>query len=381
MKILHLCLSCFFIDGYSYQENILPKYHVKMGHNVTVVASLVSYDKDGHYCQLKEANTYNDPNGYKVIRLNYKHNNKVSKILRRYKGLSTILVNESPDIIFLHDISFLDIDKVITYKKQHPNVKIWADGHADYYNSARSFISKNILHKIIWRHCAQLLLPYVEKIWGTTPWRCIFMHEMYGIPNEKLDFLPMGVDDDAIPANKEEVRSRVRNELGVQNDEFLIFTGGKIDSKKNIHVLLEALKNINNCKIKVVICGVVTPEMKDIISSLVTPNVIMAGWCNAKQVIEYMLASDLACFPGTHSTLWEQSIGLSLPGIYKKWDNMTHINVCNNVILLEKVCVESITKAINMITTQSGYSAIKSAAVTASQSFLYSQISSKAIGV
>lgn len=381
MKIVHLCLSCFFIDGYSYQENILPKYHVKMGYDVTVVASLVSYDKDGHYCQLAEANTYSDSNGYKVIRLNYRHENKVSKIFRRYKGLATVLEEESPEVIFLHDISFMDIDKVIAYKKQHPNVKLWADGHADYYNSARSFISKNVLHKIVWRHCAQLLVPHVEKIWGTTPWRCIFMHEMYGIPDEKLDFLPMGVDDDAIPANKDEVRSRIRIELGIQDDEFLIFTGGKIDSKKNIHILLEALKSLNNPKIKVVICGVVTPEMKDTITPLESSNVIMAGWCNAKQVIEYMLASDMACFPGTHSTLWEQSVGLALPGIFKKWDNMTHINVCNNVILLEEVCVESIVDALNSITNESVYSEFKSAALSASNNFLYSKISSKAIGV
>ena len=27
MKIVHLCLGCFYIDNYSYQENMLPKFH------------------------------------------------------------------------------------------------------------------------------------------------------------------------------------------------------------------------------------------------------------------------------------------------------------------------------------------------------------------
>jgi hypothetical protein len=45
MKVVHLCLGCFYIDNYSYQENMLPKYHKLAGHEVSVVASLVSFDK------------------------------------------------------------------------------------------------------------------------------------------------------------------------------------------------------------------------------------------------------------------------------------------------------------------------------------------------
>ena len=31
MRILHMCLGSFFVDNYSYQENILPKYHKALG--------------------------------------------------------------------------------------------------------------------------------------------------------------------------------------------------------------------------------------------------------------------------------------------------------------------------------------------------------------
>ncbi len=30
MKIVHMCLGCFYPDNYSYQENMLPKYHKEM---------------------------------------------------------------------------------------------------------------------------------------------------------------------------------------------------------------------------------------------------------------------------------------------------------------------------------------------------------------
>ena len=44
MKILHLMLACFYIDKYSYQENYLPKYHKKQGHDVEIIASLFTFE-------------------------------------------------------------------------------------------------------------------------------------------------------------------------------------------------------------------------------------------------------------------------------------------------------------------------------------------------
>lgn len=47
MKILHLCLANFYIDNYSYQENMLPKFHKKLGYEVEIIASMQSFDRNG----------------------------------------------------------------------------------------------------------------------------------------------------------------------------------------------------------------------------------------------------------------------------------------------------------------------------------------------
>ena len=49
MKILHLCLSAFYIEGMSYQENLLPLFHQKMGHEVRIISSLQTFSSDGEY--------------------------------------------------------------------------------------------------------------------------------------------------------------------------------------------------------------------------------------------------------------------------------------------------------------------------------------------
>ena len=63
MRITHLCLGCFFPDGYSYQENMLPKYHKKLGHDVSVVASLQTFDKNGNVSYMDKASEYRNEYG------------------------------------------------------------------------------------------------------------------------------------------------------------------------------------------------------------------------------------------------------------------------------------------------------------------------------
>ena len=49
MKILHLCISAFFFFFYSYKENLIAKYHVKQGHDVTEVVYKEKDAKDTLY--------------------------------------------------------------------------------------------------------------------------------------------------------------------------------------------------------------------------------------------------------------------------------------------------------------------------------------------
>lgn len=379
MKIVHLCTCNFFIDGYSYQENMLPKYHVKLGHDVTVIASLVSFNKEGKACLLPSPSERMDDNGFKVIRLSYKKPMRINKILRRYQGFYEKLCNENPDIIFCHGVS-LETTELVKYLKKHPQTKLFCDNHADYVNSVSTFLSKHVLHKIIWRYYAKKLEPYMSKCFGVTPMRCRFLKEMYHINENIIEFLPMGVDDEAIPQNRDMVRNSVRKELGISDDAFLIFTGGKIDKLKNTHVLIEAIKKINNPLIHIVICGVLAPEMEYLKKDF-DCNVHYLGWCNAQRVMNCMVAADLACFPGTHSTLWEQAVGVGIPAIFKRWNEITHMDVNGNCKFIIGEDVVELQQEIENFTCEEYYKQIKRKATIAATSFLYSDIAKKAIEV
>lgn len=379
MKIVHLCLSAFFIDNYSYQENILPKYHVKFGHSVTVIASLFSFNGKGEGYYMDGYTEYDDKNGFHVIRLPYKFPQKVNRTLRHYEGFSEVLEKEAPDLIFSHNVSYGDITVLIKYLKKHPEVKVYADNHADYINSAKNFASKKILHPIIWRYYAKKLEPYLEKCFGVTPMRCRFLTDMYHINPNKVDYLPMGVDDDSIPKDRQKVFERIRNELNIPLDDKVIITGGKIDRLKNTDILVSAFQSIGDSHMHLIVCGTFTEEMSSLEEAIKNiPQIHYMGWCDANRVIDCMLASDMACFPGTHSTLWEQSVGLGLPAIFKLWHEMEHVNINDNCIFVKGDDTKELELSIKKIFTK--YNEFRAASSIAAQSFLYSNISRRAIG-
>ena len=380
MRVVHLCLGVFFIDGYSYQENLLPKYHVKQGHDVTVIASLETFDKEGRRTVLSSPSSYRDKNGFDVIRLAYKKPYRWNRLFRHFVGLQDAIESGAPDIIFIHGACFGDTPIVRRYLKKHPSTKLFVDSHADWINSAKNWLSLNILHPIVWRHYSKVFEPYMIKCFGVTPMRCRFLKEMYHVNPEIIEYLPLGVDDEMIPNDKDGVRNSIRKELGVGETDFLILTGGKIDKLKNTHVLLKALENIDNPHVHIVICGVLTPEMECLKEAIdANPNIHYLGWCNAERVMNCMVASDLACFPGTHSTLWEQTVGVGLPGIFKRWPEMEHVNINGNCKFVKGDDVEELKSVIESLLFTEDYRKMQELASEASHSFLYSEISKKAI--
>lgn len=386
MKIVHLCLCGPYNDNWGYQENIIPKYNRKDGHEVTVITSTLVNSTKNHGYERTSAKEYYLEDGIKVIRLPFIKffiKNLIER-LRIYKNLYQTLKNENPDLIFVHEVSFWNVDSVIKYKMSKKNVKIYADNHADYENSARNLISKYLIHRIIWKSRYKKFMPHCEKIFGVTPNRCEFLSEMYSVSKDKIDLLVMGADTEKINFdNKEKIKEEIRSSLSITKDDFVIITGGKIDEKKNIHNLIMAVNEIANSNIKLIVFGTAIGNIKEIIESLSsTKYVNYIGWINSDKAYDYFLASDLAFFPGTHSVLWEQAVGTGIPCVFKKWKGMDHVDVGGNCEFINDGTVEEIKSIIlNIFNNQYKYNQMRNNTIKRGINyFSYEKISRRAIG-
>ncbi len=379
MKILHIMLGNFYIDNYSYQENYLPKYHKDQGHDVEIIASLFTFDENGKGTWLPKASKYSSEYGIPVTRLDFKKI-KTARRLRYYIGLEEELERIAPELIFIHGVQFRDIRIVADYCKKHPEVVVYADNHADFSNSATNWVSKHILHHIIWRRCAQIINPYVKKFYGVLPARVDFLVNEYKLPKEKVELLVMGADDELVEsAAAPAVRQNIRKKYGLAEDDIVIMTGGKIDAfKTQTLLLMEAVHKIENPKVKLVVFGSVTPELKDKVDDLVDGNKVRyIGWVQAKDSYQHFAACDLAVFPGRHSVFWEQVVAQGIPMLVKRWAGTTHVNVCDNVLFLEQDSIEEIYQKTKDILAN--YKQYKTAAKEASKHFLYSKIAKRSI--
>lgn len=383
MKIVHLCLGAFYPDNHSYQENMLPKFHKKLGFDVEVIASQETFDENGYISYMNKVGSYQNEYDIKVTRLKYRLPHKLNHKLKIYKGVYQTLEEAKPNIIFIHNCQFLSIYTVIRYIKINPKIRVYVDNHVDFSNSAKNWVSKNLLHKILWRQCAQSINKYAIKFYGVLPARVNFLVDIYKLPEKKVELLVMGADDEKVlEVKKSGTRELIRSQYGVNASDFLIMFGGKIDaSKKQVLLLMKAVNEIQNPQIKLIVFGSTTKDLKDSVENYCKKDKVQyIGWIKAEESYKIWSAADLACFPGRHSVFWEQVAGMGIPMVCKFWDGTTHVDFGGNVRFLYNDSAEEIKSVLKIIIeTKDEYKKMKIAAEKCRKHFSYRCIAAKSI--
>lgn len=389
MKILHCCLAAFYIDDYSYQENILPKFHKKLGHDVRILASTETYNSDVELSYI-EPSSYTSTDDISITRIGYINwlPKTIARKLRIYNGVKKNLNTFKPDVIFMHDCQFLSILTFANYARNN-EVIIFVDSHTDFVNSGRGWVSKNILHKIIYKFCAKSIEKYTTKFYGTLPMRSDFLKEVYNIEPKKIELLPFGADDSLYNSNeKKSIRQKIREKLNISEGEFVFISGGKLDRRKNIHLLLKVWQDLKkDGKLgpsKLIVFGKPNAEMNLEIQQLVIgDDIIFIDWLDSKEIHKYFFAADLAIFPGTHSVLWEEAVGLGLPCIFKKWKGIQHVDLGGNCIFLEEINDRSLKEVIKrIIEDKITFKEMKDKAeFLGPRTFVYSEIAKRSISL
>ncbi|MAO65717.1 MAG: hypothetical protein CL666_12040 [Balneola sp.] len=383
MKILHLCLANFYIDNYGYQENILPKHHKALGHNVKIIASTETYIDNRDLGNI-EPKSYQNEDDISVTRLPYTRwlPIKIVKKLRIYSNLEKEISEFRPDVIFLHDCQFLSIRKVATYAEKN-NCKVYVDSHTDFINSAKKFLSKYLLHKIIYKWCAKKIEPFVTSFFGTLPVRNTFLNEVYGIERKKIELLEFGFDNLEVPLDMfSEIRKEKRKELALNQNHTMILAGGKFDGRKNYLELIKAFKSIETKTCSLILFGKPNKELESaFLKEVQHSNIKYLGWLNPLEITKIIVASDLMVFPGTHSVLWEQAVGAGIPCIFKKWEGIQHIDIGGNCLFLEEGTETDILVSLKkVLSNKAMLNKMKKAAVSENRlRFLYSEIAKKSI--
>ena len=311
MKILHCCLSCFYIDNYNYQENMLVREHVRAGHEVLVLASTENYDAQGQL-SYSTPGRYSGSDSAAVLRLPYRRlgPHALMKKIRTYPGVYQQLCVAGPDVIMFHGTCAWELLTVLRYKKNNPSVKLYIDSHEDFNNSARSFISKNILHRLFYRPIFKKSIPFVEKVLCISTETMDFIGGFYGCPQDKMEYFPLGgsiFDDRA----HEKSRMNARTKYGISMNTLVFFQSGKFDEKKMLAEALAAFQKLPRVEnVQYLIAGVLQDDVKAEVEALLAKDdrIRFLGWKNAQELMQLLCAADVYVQPGSQSATLQNSI-------------------------------------------------------------------------
>lgn len=326
MKIIHCCFGIeHYIDTWGYQQNLLPLYCAKAGHETVVLASndtFPSFVKQDVIEAIKaKGNSYmNGP--VRVARSSSWFPRLIH--FQKAKGLCDQLEREQPDIIFFHGSFNLSLLSCIAYKKQHPEVKLYVDNHGDVMNVRASGWYRFLFFKCYWSLIHQYCQRTVDQYFGVTEGRCRFLREYLHIAFDKVSLLPIGADVDSAEEVRES-REQLRARYGFANDDVIMVHGGKLDARKGTVDLIKVYRQLRKSicpNLRLVLFGKMVDER---IQPMIGDDIVVYDWLSRTQTFELFKLADLAVWPIHHTTLIEDCVAAGLPYLIRMTETTQHL--------------------------------------------------------
>lgn len=368
MKIINICVGGY-VEGWGYQENLLPEYESKAGYDTIVFAPQNSFPS---YVDKKERNNIIEKgreyeyNGVRIIRYNtYLH---TPGFVFFTTHLFRTLLKEEPDIIFHHG-THPSLLKCVIYKLFHKKTVLFVDNHVDYINQSKHVVWNFIIRKVILRTVSIISSPAVCKFYGVSPGRCEYLKEVYKLSSKKISLLPIGGDVDMV--NKVSIEC-ARSHFSIPEDSFVICMGGKLEKSKGTITLVKSYQTLKQKypTLQLVIFGKILDEQtKKAVEE--EKSIINLGWRNREDTIKILKQAQIAIWPIHHTTLIEDAVCCSTPVITRNTGNTSHL-VDGNGVLIKEGNYDEVTRAIETIFLD--YESYKAAAKEMSERYAYPSI-------
>lgn len=324
MKIVHILMGGAFNCEMSYQGNHLPLENSRDGHKVFIITSTNIWQKD----KVLQINELIDIIYEKIIliRLNFGGFifRYLNKKIRKVPDLMQTLIKINPDIILHHDIEGYSLLTVANYVHKNKHVKLYVDTHSNFNNSARNFLSRVILHKIIYGYIIHRAYNYIDKILYISHECKLFAINMHHVEQKKLEFFPLGGDVISL-SDKETYRLNLFRMLDVDRDTIIFAHSGKMNINKKTLELLDTFVQIKTkYKIHLVVVGEFSESIKEEALEMINhnPNVTFLGWKKSKELKEIIAGSNYYLQPGSQSATMQISICLATPVVIQR--NSSH---------------------------------------------------------
>lgn len=337
MKVVHITLH--YLDGWGYQDNLLPLYQQRSGVSVTVAADNRHFPHSmapgERQAILDKGDVYMD-GPLRVRKFGTALTSRDSALV--CSGLGRILREEEPDLIFHHGLHLPTFRVACRYARRHPRCVLMADSHADPFNASRHFLWRALYGRLVLRLLVRTAGRQVDRFYGVTPLRCDYLISEYGVPADKVRLLPLAGDDRGLSVDA----VSARRSFGIAEDAFLVVSGGRMGPGKGTDRLVRAWQRLrpSHPGLKLLLFGSMEEPFP------LPEGVRVLGWCDREKTLSILSMADVAVWPFFHTTLMEDAIVCGTPVIGKDSGNVTHYREDGLGLFLETASVDEIAAAL-----------------------------------
>lgn len=323
MKIVHVV--DYFQPILGYQEVFLAKEQAKLGHDVFVITS-------DRYAPILYTNNAADSllgsrikqpgffieEGIKIWRLKtlFEFSSRVWMI-----GLEKKIKELKPDVINVDGVNTISAIRVALLKlrdKEMVKVKLVIDDHLN-PEASKSFW--RFLYPVLRKTTLKIVSNTADALIAVSNTTKEFMHQIYGIPLNKIIIIPLGADTSVFKPDKL-AREMIRQELKIDKNDIVYIYTGKIVPFKYVDLLIKAairlIKKYSN--IKILLVGYSDLSYKENLQRIIKDNNLENNflWCEAvpnKELYKYFSAADIAVWPHQHTNSILEAMACGLPVI------------------------------------------------------------------
>ena len=241
MKVLHL--EERFHPGMGYQINFFARYHQSDSEfSILTSDSARLWTASGDHENLKRVdeeferefnvNIYRLPS---VLDRRTRHNLWL-------KGLNRTIREINPDILFVHAIESYSSFRVLLSRRILSRYSIFFDTHA-LQNQLKKGVKLKIQLWFLKTIASKRIVQYNAKVFATVHENRMILENEYGIPSDRILFSHIGTDLRLFRYDQDS-RISLRQEEKLEEDTCVLLYTGKINHRKNPHMILEAVSMI-----------------------------------------------------------------------------------------------------------------------------------------
>ena len=315
MRILHICTGNPFTPTMYYKENYFLDANLADGHEPIVLADTTCWDTN-RIAEVEPCDEYL-PNGVRVIRVRFQAiaGEKAGAKLRVIPGFAELVISLAPDVILFHNLFQHGICDLKKIRQALPNCKIYGDVSTSFENSARTLMSRYVLHGLLYRSWVRKSLPYWDKIFYVSELSHRFLREMYHVPEAlmELNALPAVLMP---PEEKQRRSAEFRAAHQIPEGTMVLFHSGKMDAAKKTLELLRLLRDLSGLlSFRLFIAGSFYDDIRNEAERLIDEmdQVTYLGFLSQEEMRTALAACDVYLQPGSASQTAQTAICCGTP--------------------------------------------------------------------